>query len=73
MMKFEEKADQLPGLRDDGGPFYRTTFTRRSEEIEPSGRIRWSEVLHDVRPEQIAHLVYRTRFPAELQKQFGTK
>jgi hypothetical protein len=26
---------------------------------------------HDVRPEQIAHLIYRTRLPGEIKKQFN--
>jgi hypothetical protein len=69
MIRLEEEAQQLAS---EEGPFFRTTFIRRSEEIEPSGRIRWSEILHDVRPEQIAHLIYRTRLPDEIKKQFNS-
>jgi hypothetical protein len=69
MIKVEEKADRLPNL-DGDGPFYRTTFIRRSEAIEPDGHIRWSGVLRNVRPEDIAHLTYRTRLPPEIERQF---
>jgi hypothetical protein len=56
MLRFEERAERLPGL-DQGGPFLRTTFLRKSEEIESSGRIRWSEPLQNVRPEQIERML----------------
>jgi hypothetical protein len=73
MIRFEEKAERLPGLEAQEGPFYRATFLRRSEAINADGRIQWSSVLHDVRPEQIAHLAYRTRWPAEIQRQFSQR
>lgn len=69
MIKIEERAEELPGLTEERGPFFRTTFVRRSEAIEADGRIRWSDVLQNVLPEQIAHLAYRTRLPAEIQRQ----
>jgi hypothetical protein len=62
-IRIEETATQLPGLDDEHGPFYRTTFIRKSEAIDPDGRIHWSDVLENVRPEQIAHLAYRSRLP----------
>jgi hypothetical protein len=61
MIRVEEAAAQLPGLDDDHGPFFRTTFVRKSESIGADGRIQWSEVLTDVQPHQIAHLAYRPR------------
>jgi hypothetical protein len=73
MIKIEERAEELPGLRSEKGPFYRTTFVRRSEMIEPNGRIEWSDVLQDVQPNQIAHLAYRTRLPADIQQEFMNK
>lgn len=62
MMRLEEQADQLPGLNEQG-PFYRTTFLRKSESIGPDGQIRWSGILSNVRPQDIAHLAYRPRLP----------
>jgi hypothetical protein len=62
MIKLGTSLPQLPML-DEPGPFYRTTFIRKSETIEPDGRIHWSEILQDVQPEDIAHLAYRPRLP----------
>ena len=61
MIRIEEAAAHSPGLDDNHGPFYRTTFVRKSELIYGDGRIRWSEVLRDVQPHEIAHLAYRPR------------
>ena len=62
MIRLEERVERLPGLNKDG-PFYRSTFIRRSEKIDSDGRISWSNMLENVRPEEIAHLTYRTRLP----------
>jgi hypothetical protein len=69
MIKIEEKKERLDGLNQDG-PFYRTTFIRKSEEIKGDGRIVWSDLLVNVTPEQIVHLDYRTRLPSEIEQQF---
>jgi hypothetical protein len=69
MIKIEEKKERLDGLNQDG-PFYRTTFIRKSEEIKSDGRIVWSDLLVNVTPEQIVHLDYRTRLPSEIEQQF---
>ena len=62
MLKFEERVDRLEGVKEDG-PFYRTTFLRRSETIRADGRIQWSGILSGVQPQDIAHLAYRPRLP----------
>jgi hypothetical protein len=60
MIRIEERADHPPGLKEKPTDvFYRTTFVRRSEEINENGNIHWSDVLKDVTPEDIAHLAYR--------------
>jgi hypothetical protein len=69
MIRIEERKERLDGLNQDG-PFYRTTFMRKSEEIKVDGRIVWSDLLVDVKPEQIVHLDYRTRLPSEIEQQF---
>jgi hypothetical protein len=71
MIRLEGKVDRLPGVNENG-PIFQITFIRRSEEIEPAtGRIRWSDILHDVPPEQVAHLAYRPLLPEEIQKRFA--
>jgi hypothetical protein len=72
MIRFDEKSDRLPGSDDQEGPYFRTTFVRRSEQIEPDGRICWSDILHDVKASQIGHLTYRTLLPEEVQKRFAS-
>jgi hypothetical protein len=67
--KDRRKKERLDGLNQDG-PFYRTTFIRKSEEIKSDGRIVWSDLLVNVTPEQIVHLDYRTRLPSEIEQQF---
>jgi hypothetical protein len=69
MIKIEEKRDRLDGLKQEG-PFYRTTFIRKSDEIKADGRLVWSDLLVNVTPEQIVHLDYRTRLPSEIEQQF---
>jgi len=60
MIRIEERADHLPGLKEKPTDvYYRTTFLRRSEKIEENGDILWSDILTDVKPEDIAHLAYR--------------
>jgi hypothetical protein len=55
----EERADHLPGLNEEPTDvYYRTTFVRRSEKID-DGVIHWSEVLSDVKLEDIRHLAAR--------------
>ncbi len=62
MIKIEEAATKLPGLNEPG-PFYRTTFFRKSLKIKTDGEIVWSDPLQNVQPEEIAHLAYRSRLP----------
>ena len=69
MIKIEVEKKRPDGLNQDG-PFYRTTFIRKSEEIKGDGRIVWSDLLVNVTPEQIVHLDYRTRLPSEIEQQF---
>jgi hypothetical protein len=60
MVRIEERADHLPGLNEEPTDvYYRTTFVRRSEKIDDDGVIHWSEVLSDVKPEDIRHLAAR--------------
>ena len=63
MIRIEEAADKLPGVNEPW-PFYRTTFFRRSETIEPDGHIGWSDFLQNVDIKDIAHLAYRPGIPA---------
>jgi hypothetical protein len=60
MIRIEERADHVPGLKEKPTDvFYRTTFMRRSEKIDENGDIHWSDVLTNVKPEDIALLAYR--------------
>ena len=62
MVRIEEERDSLPGLEpSEGQTFYRTTFLRKSLSIGEDGSIEWSNVLTDVRPEDIRHLVWQPR------------
>jgi hypothetical protein len=62
MIRIEDVKEQLPGLNEPG-PFFQTTFVRKSAPIEQDGHIRWSGILQNVQPEDIAHLTYRPRLP----------
>lgn len=59
MIRIEEAASRLPGV-DAEGPFYRFSYIRRSTNVDPVGNITWSGMLHDVKPSEVAHLMYRS-------------
>ena len=59
MIKIEETATLLPGVSKDG-IFHRFSFIRRSTSIDSTGNITWSDLLRDVKPSDVAHLMYRS-------------
>ena len=59
MIRIEETAMRLPGVSKDG-PFHRFSFIRKSMSIDSTGNIMWSDLLHDVKPTDVAHLIYRS-------------
>lgn len=61
MIKIEEEKKRPDGLNQDG-PFYRTTFIRKSEEIKGDGRIVWSDLLVNVTPEHASGLSHAIAF-----------
>jgi hypothetical protein len=59
MIHIEEETDRLQGI-ERTGTYYRTNFIRKSEAIEADGKIRWSDPLTNVQPEEVASLFYRS-------------
>lgn len=58
MIRIDDETTSLPGASPDAGNrFFRTTYLRRSEEIGSDGTIRWSSVLGNIEPYEIAYLV----------------
>ncbi len=62
MVRIDEERDNLPGHEPrEGQVFYKTTFLRKSLAIGEDGTIEWSDVLADVQPEDLGHLVWQPR------------
>jgi hypothetical protein len=58
MIRIEEPTDRLPGV-ERPGIYYRTSFIRRTETIAEDGKLRWSEPLTNVRPEEVSNRFYQ--------------